>query len=91
MKIHEYQAKQIFARYGIPVPKGEPAFSVAEAEAALRAAGRRTLYARVDGCVMDGVLRLMELELLEPGLFLGTDPAAAGRFADAVVDVMGQE
>ncbi|MDI1482311.1 ADP-forming succinate--CoA ligase subunit beta [Polyangium sp. y55x31] len=34
MKIHEYQAKQIFARYGIPVPKGEPAFSVAEAEAA---------------------------------------------------------
>lgn len=30
MKIHEYQGKQIFARYGIPVPKGEPAFSVAE-------------------------------------------------------------
>ncbi|MRG97437.1 ADP-forming succinate--CoA ligase subunit beta [Polyangium spumosum] len=36
MKIHEYQAKQIFARYGIPVPKGEPAFSVAEAEAAAK-------------------------------------------------------
>src|SRR5215467_9092027 len=30
MKIHEYQAKQIFARYGVPVPKGEPAFTVAE-------------------------------------------------------------
>ena len=30
MKIHEYQAKQIFARYGIPVPKGQPAFTVAE-------------------------------------------------------------
>jgi succinyl-CoA synthetase beta subunit len=28
MKIHEYQAKQIFARYGVPVPKGEPAFAV---------------------------------------------------------------
>ena len=28
MKIHEYQAKQVFARYGIPVPKGEPAFKV---------------------------------------------------------------
>jgi succinyl-CoA synthetase beta subunit len=28
MKIHEYQAKQIFARYGIPVPQGEPAFRV---------------------------------------------------------------
>jgi succinyl-CoA synthetase beta subunit len=30
MKIHEYQAKQIFQRYGVPVPKGEPAFTVAE-------------------------------------------------------------
>jgi succinyl-CoA synthetase beta subunit len=34
MKIHEYQAKQIFARYGVPIPKGYPAFSVADAEAA---------------------------------------------------------
>ena len=33
MKIHEYQAKQIFAKYGLPIPKGYPAFSVAEAEA----------------------------------------------------------
>ena len=30
MKIHEYQGKQIFARYGVPVPKGEPAFSAGE-------------------------------------------------------------
>src|SRR5690242_16356319 len=36
MKIHEYQAKQIFARYGVPVPKGEPAFTVDEAEAAAK-------------------------------------------------------
>jgi glutathione synthase/RimK-type ligase-like ATP-grasp enzyme len=28
------------------------------------------LYARVDGCVVDGALLLMELELLEPELFL---------------------
>ena len=34
MNIHEYQGKQIFARYGIPVPKGIPAFSAAEAKAA---------------------------------------------------------
>jgi len=33
LKIHEYQAKQIFAKYGLPIPKGYPAFSVAEAEA----------------------------------------------------------
>jgi succinyl-CoA synthetase beta subunit len=31
MKIHEYQAKQIFARYGVPVPKGEPVFAASEA------------------------------------------------------------
>src|SRR4051794_11975069 len=30
MKIHEYQAKQIFARYGVPIPKGEPAFKAEE-------------------------------------------------------------
>jgi succinyl-CoA synthetase beta subunit len=31
MKIHEYQGKHLFARYGVPVPKGEPAFDVSEA------------------------------------------------------------
>ena len=30
MKIHEYQGKEIFRRYGIAVPKGEPAFRVEE-------------------------------------------------------------
>jgi succinyl-CoA synthetase beta subunit len=32
MKIHEYQAKQIFVRYGVPVPKGYPVTTSAEAE-----------------------------------------------------------
>ncbi len=31
MKIHEYQAKEIFSRYGIPVPTGEAAFEVDKA------------------------------------------------------------
>ena len=31
MKIHEYQAKAILAAYGVPVPRGEVAFSAAEA------------------------------------------------------------
>jgi succinyl-CoA synthetase beta subunit len=31
MKIHEYQAKAILARYGVPVPRGEVAFNAAEA------------------------------------------------------------
>jgi succinyl-CoA synthetase beta subunit len=36
MKIHEYQGKQIFQKYGVPVPKGYPAFTVDEAEAAAK-------------------------------------------------------
>ena len=31
MKIHEYQAKSVLARFGVPVPRGEVAFSPAEA------------------------------------------------------------
>ncbi len=36
MKIHEYQGKQIFQKYGVPTPKGYPAFTVDEAEAAAK-------------------------------------------------------
>src|ERR1700730_10456167 len=39
MKIHEYQAKAILAKYGVPVPRGEVAFSVDEAEAAAKRIG----------------------------------------------------
>ena len=38
MKIHEYQAKAILAQYGVPVPRGEVAFSADEAEKAAREA-----------------------------------------------------
>jgi succinyl-CoA synthetase beta subunit len=34
MKIHEYQAKALLARYGVPVPRGEVALSVKDAAAA---------------------------------------------------------
>src|SRR5260221_2656284 len=36
MKIHEYQGKELLRKYGVPVPKGTPAFSVDEAEAAAK-------------------------------------------------------
>ncbi len=39
MKIHEYQAKQILASYGVPVPRGEVAFSPEEAKAAAEKIG----------------------------------------------------
>ena len=36
MKIHEYQGKQIFSKYGIAVPKGYPAFSTEDVESAAK-------------------------------------------------------
>src|SRR5205085_4028791 len=39
MKIHEYQAKALLARYGVPVPRGEVARTVEEADAAARKIG----------------------------------------------------
>jgi succinyl-CoA synthetase beta subunit len=39
MKIHEYQAKTILAKYNVPVPRGEVAFTVPEAEAAAKKIG----------------------------------------------------
>ena len=39
MKIHEYQAKAILAKYKVPVPRGEVAFSADEAAAAAQKIG----------------------------------------------------
>ena len=39
MKIHEYQGKEIFRKYGLPTPRGFPAFSVDEAVEAARKLG----------------------------------------------------
>lgn len=42
------------------------------------------LYARVDGIARGGAFLLMELELIEPNLFLGYSEGAAERFAAAI-------
>ncbi|NDF11390.1 MAG: ADP-forming succinate--CoA ligase subunit beta [Proteobacteria bacterium] len=39
MNIHEYQAKQVLAKYKVPTPKGFPAFTVEEAEKAAKDLG----------------------------------------------------
>ena len=39
MKIHEYQGKQLFAQYGVPVLKGIPCTDAAAAGAAARELG----------------------------------------------------
>jgi glutathione synthase/RimK-type ligase-like ATP-grasp enzyme len=64
-----------------------PAHALECAIRALRTV-RDTLYARVDGVVdqarNEDQFRIMELELIEPALFLTFHPAATERFADAI-------
>ncbi len=47
MNIHEFQAKQILGRFGAPVPKGQPATTPAEMEAAFKALGQPKAVAKV--------------------------------------------
>ena len=69
------------AEYGGTVEPARPAAQVIEqAAAALACAPTPTLYARVDGCEVNGTFQLMELELIEPWLFFLEEPGAAGKF-----------
>lgn len=57
---------------------------IEQAHKVLNALPEVPLYARVDGLVRDGMLLLMEVELIEPNLFLNTHPDAARLFAQAI-------
>src|ERR1039457_50443 len=82
MKIHEYQAKAILAQYNVPVPRGQVAYTVEEAEAAARAlggsvvgkaqihAGRRGKGGRVKGA--EDVIEAVELARKIMGMTLVT-------------------
>jgi glutathione synthase/RimK-type ligase-like ATP-grasp enzyme len=62
-----------------------PEGAIALAEAALAAAPERCVYARVDLLRDDeGALRVIELELIEPALWLDFSPSAPAAFASAV-------
>jgi len=66
----------------------DPPVHVLESAIRILQAAGGALYARVDG-VIDRVpapnaFRLMELELIEPMLFLTSHPQATNRFADAI-------
>ena len=49
MKIHEYQGKEIFRKFGLPTPRGIACFSVEEAvEAAKKLGGAVWIRKRID-------------------------------------------
>jgi glutathione synthase/RimK-type ligase-like ATP-grasp enzyme len=64
---------------------------VKQARAVLGMVQGRWLYARVDGCMLDGQFVLMELEMLEPDLFLNLDSQAPARFAEALLRLVKGE
>jgi hypothetical protein len=64
----------------------EPAL-LAAGNAAIAAVGVKLLYARADFVRSGEVFRLMELELVEPAMYLRTDAGAPERFAEAVASL----
>ena len=46
------------------------------------------LYARVDGTIIDQEFMLMELELIEPFLFLGTNPESFENYYEALIKLI---
>ena len=79
-------------QFGGTATAASPASPLAAAALAVLTAGaqdagvlpRDLLYARVDGVLVDGAFLLMELELVEPMLFLDSNPAAPRRLAAAL-------
>jgi hypothetical protein len=76
--------------FGQPPALVEPPVEAVQiAEDVLAAIDADLLYARVDLVRGDdGTLRLIELEVIEPQLFLAQDPSAPARFADALSDAL---
>jgi glutathione synthase/RimK-type ligase-like ATP-grasp enzyme len=74
---------RVQAEYGGRVERHEPSQAEhAVATAALARAPRPTSYGRVDLVAVDGQPAVMELEVIEPELFLDRHPAAPVRFAE---------
>ena len=78
-------------QYGGTAKGGQPPSGlVDQARLVMAAVDLPWLYARVDGCEVDGRLLLMELELLEPSLFLLDGPGAPQEFARLIRDEMAK-
>ena len=72
--------------FGGSATSAEPSLCVLEAANRIIAMLAETpRYARVDGIIHDGEFVLMEIELIEPVLFLGLG-GAADRFADVILN-----
>ena len=62
---------------------------IEQAAAVVRSLGEPPLYARVDGITRGDAFLLMELELIEPNVFMSYSENAAERFARAIAQRLG--
>lgn len=65
-----------------------PQHLVSEAERIVKALPQLPLYARVDGINSNNQLLIMELELIEPALWIASSPDAPARMATAISNAM---
>jgi glutathione synthase/RimK-type ligase-like ATP-grasp enzyme len=72
------------------VPSEELATLAVQAARVLATLGEVPLYARVDGIARGNAFLLMELELIEPNLFLAYSDGAADRFARGILKRIAQ-
>ena len=73
MDIHEYQAKRLLARFGVPVPEGRVAYTAAEAAEAARAIGGAAWYVKPQRLAGEA-----------PAIYV-TTPEAAGSAAERIL------
>jgi glutathione synthase/RimK-type ligase-like ATP-grasp enzyme len=84
-KAGDFRVQEYHGGVTLPCPVPPPG-AVRLAQAALAAAPAAAAYARVDIVPDDeGVLRIMELELIEPSLFLEHAPAGASLFSRSIL------
>lgn len=62
-----------------------PTFIIEQAQKIIELYDQPLLYVRVDGVVVKGAFLLMELELIEPELFLDQHSQAVSRFVEAII------
>ena len=80
---------RVQSQFGGYVDDASPApFLIEQARKVLDFIPEDLLYARVDGIEIDGEFHLMELELIEPVLFLAKNATAAKNFAEAILSAL---
>jgi glutathione synthase/RimK-type ligase-like ATP-grasp enzyme len=76
---------RVQADFGGTMAAAQPApYLIEQAQQIVDTVAEPLLYARVDGVDVGGTWMLMELELIEPFLFLSAAPRAAERFAETL-------